>query len=94
MKQGAVFSDGLHVFAIFEFLKKRLLSPVFAHTKGGRRRMEMKGYSFALTMGLGAAVGAVAVLMMPKQNPARRLADKAAAKVEHAVCQAASKIAQ
>ena len=59
MKQGAVFSDGLHVFAIFEFLKKRLLSPVFAHTKGGRRRMEMKGYSFALTMGLGAAVGAV-----------------------------------
>lgn len=30
----------------------------------------MKGYSFAITMGLGAAVGAVAVLMMPRQNPA------------------------
>ena len=53
----------------------------------------MKGYSFAITMGLGAAVGAVAVLMMPRQNPAR-LADKAAANVEDAVCQAASKIAQ
>lgn len=39
----------------------------------------MKAYSFALTMGLGAAVGAVAVLMMPRQNPARRLADQAAA---------------
>ena len=52
----------------------------------------MKGYSFAITMGLGAAVGAVAVLMMPRQNPARRLADKAAANVEDAVCQAASKI--
>ncbi len=37
----------------------------------------MKAYSFALTMGLGAAVGAVAVLMMPRQNPARRLADQA-----------------
>ena len=54
----------------------------------------MKGYSFAITMGLGAAVGAVAVLMMPRQNRARRLADKAAANVEDAVCQAASKIAQ
>ena len=54
----------------------------------------MKGYSFAITMGLGAAVGAVAVLMMPRQNPARRLAAKAAANVEDAVCQAASKIAQ
>ena len=51
----------------------------------------MKGYSFVITMGLGAAVGAVAVLMMPRQNPARRLADKAAANVEDAVCQAASK---
>ena len=54
----------------------------------------MKAYSFALTMGLGAAVGAVAVLLTPRQNPARRLADQAAASVEDAVCQAASKIAQ
>ena len=62
----------------------------------------MKGYSFAITMGLGAAVGAVAVLMMPRQNPGTAApagawcstADKAAANVEDAVCQAASKIAQ
>ena len=33
-------------------------------------------------MGLGAAAGAVAVLMMPKNNPTRRLAAKAANKVE------------
>ena len=77
-----------------EIFQNSLFSPTSAHTKGGRRRMEMKGYSFAITMGLGAAVGAVAVLMMPRQNPARRLADKAAANVEDAVCQAASKIAQ
>ena len=42
--------------------------------------MQMKG--LALSMGLGAAAGAVAVLMMPKNNPTRRLAAKAANKVE------------
>ena len=35
-------------------------------------------------MGLGAAAGAVAVLMMPKNNPTRKLAAKAANKVEDA----------
>lgn len=44
--------------------------------------MQVKGW--AITMGLGAAAGAVAVLMMPRQNPARRLASKAASKVEDA----------
>lgn len=44
--------------------------------------MEMKGW--ALTLGLGAAAGAVAVLMMPLSNPTRRLAAKAANKVEDA----------
>jgi hypothetical protein len=35
-------------------------------------------------MGIGAAAGAVAIMMMPKNNPARRLAAKAADKVEDA----------
>lgn len=42
--------------------------------------MEIKGW--ALTAGISAAMGAVAVLMMPKSNPTRRLAAKAANKVE------------
>ena len=40
--------------------------------------------SLALTLGVGAAVGAVAVLMMPRSNPTRKLAAKAAEKVEDA----------
>lgn len=42
--------------------------------------MHFKGW--AITAGLGAAAGAVAVLMMPKNNPTRRLAAKAADKME------------
>ena len=42
--------------------------------------MTMKGW--AITASLGAAAGAVAVMMMPRQNPARKLAAKAANKVE------------
>ena len=42
--------------------------------------MNMKG--LAITAGLGAAAGAVAVMMMPRHNPARKLAAKAANKVE------------
>ena len=42
--------------------------------------MTVKGW--AITAGLGAAAGAVAVLMMPRTNPARRLAAKAANKAE------------
>ena len=42
--------------------------------------MQLKG--LALTMGLGAAAGAVAIMMMPKNNPTRKLASKAAMKVE------------
>lgn len=45
--------------------------------------MSMRGW--AITAGLGAAVGAVAVMMMPRQNPARKLAAKAANKVEDVV---------
>ena len=42
--------------------------------------MKLRGW--ASTAGLGAAAGAVAVMMMPRQNPARKLAAKAANKVE------------
>ena len=42
--------------------------------------MTMKGW--AITAGLGAAAGAVAVMMMPRQNPVRKAAAKAANKVE------------
>lgn len=52
----------------------------------------MKVTGWAVTMGLGAAAGAVAVLMMPKNNPTRRLAAKAANKVEDAVCQMTDKM--
>lgn len=38
--------------------------------------------SVAMTAGIGAAAGAVAVLMMPHNNPTRKLAAKAADKVE------------
>ena len=41
--------------------------------------MNAKGW--ASTAGLGAAAGAVAVLMLPKSNPTRRLAAKAANKM-------------
>ena len=44
----------------------------------------MKVTGWAITMGLGAAVGAVAVMMMPRNNPTRKLAAKAATKVEDA----------
>ena len=42
--------------------------------------MHVKGW--AITAGIGAAAGAVAVLMMPRNNPTRRLAAKAANKME------------
>ena len=42
--------------------------------------MGVKGW--ALTAGIGAAAGAVAVLMMPRTNPTRRLAAKAANRME------------
>ena len=52
----------------------------------------MKMTGWAVTMGVGAAAGAVAVLMMPRSNPTRRLAAKAANKVEDAVTQMADKL--
>ena len=52
--------------------------------------MTIKGW--AVTMGLGAAAGAVAIMMMPRQNPARKLAAKAAYTVEDAVDKVSGKI--
>lgn len=54
--------------------------------------MKMKG--LAITMGLGAAAGAVAIMMMPRNNPTRRLAAKAANKVEEAAWKVSDKINQ
>lgn len=42
--------------------------------------MGAKGW--AISAGIGAAAGMVAVLMMPRNNPTRRLAAKAADKME------------
>lgn len=50
------------------------------HTNAGGENMDLKGT--AITAGLGAAAGMVAVMMMPKNNPTRKLASKAANKVE------------
>lgn len=54
--------------------------------------MHLKGW--AITMGVGAAAGAVAILMMPKNNPTRRLAAKAANKVEDMAWKVSDKITQ
>lgn len=48
--------------------------------------------SWAITMGVGAAAGAVAILMMPRNNPTRRLATKAADKVENAAWKISDKL--
>lgn len=52
--------------------------------------MGIKGW--AVTMGIGAAAGAVGVLMMSKTNPTRRLAAQAANKVEDAAWKVSDKL--
>ena len=52
--------------------------------------MEMKGLAIAL--GLGAAAGAVAILAMPRNNPTRRLAAKAADKMEDVAWRVSAKL--
>lgn len=52
--------------------------------------MRAKGYVIAA--GLGAAAGAVAILAMPRSNPTRRLAAKAANRMEDAVWKVSNKI--
>ena len=52
--------------------------------------IDMKG--IALAMGIGAAAGAVTVMMLPRQCAARRMVDKAAEKVEDAAYKVTDKI--
>ena len=52
--------------------------------------MNMKG--LAITMGIGAAAGAVGILMMSRNNPTRRLAAQAANKVENAAVKVTDKL--
>lgn len=52
--------------------------------------MGMKGW--AIAMGLGVAAGAVAILTLPKSNAARRLAAKAANKVEDVAWKVSDKL--
>ena len=47
---------------------------------------------WTVALGVGAAAGAVAIMMMPYNNPTRKLASKTARKVEQAVSDAAEKI--
>ena len=54
--------------------------------------MTVKGW--AVTMGIGAAAGAVGILMMSRTNPTRRLAAKAADKVEDAAWKVSDKLSQ
>ena len=66
---------------------------VFGHNIVERREiMHLKGW--AITMGVGAAAGAVAIMMMPRNNPTRRLAAKAANKVEEAAWKVSDKLTQ
>lgn len=52
--------------------------------------MKMKG--LAITLGVGAVAGAVAILAMPRNNPTRRLAAKAADKVEDMAWRVSNKL--
>jgi hypothetical protein len=56
--------------------------------------MDMKLTGLAITAGLSAAAGAVAILMMPRQNATRRLAARAANKAESAVLDLSDKLNQ
>ena len=50
----------------------------------------MKG--LLLSAGIGAAAGAVAILMMPRTNPTRKLAMKAANKAQDVACKVEDKL--
>lgn len=52
----------------------------------------MKAKGWAITLGLGAAAGAVAVMMLPKQSTTRRLVNKAACAVENAANNVSDKL--
>ena len=54
--------------------------------------MGVKGW--AITLGVGAAAGAVGILMMSRSNPTRKLAAQAADKIEDAAWKVSDKLTQ
>ena len=50
--------------------------------------------ALAITMGVGAAVGAVAIMMAPRSSPVRKIATKAANKVEDVAWKVSDKLNQ
>ena len=73
------------VSQIFPYEKTEIFPSVNFFVAGillakGVKNMGVKGW--AITAGLSAAAGAIAVLMMPHNNPTRKLAAKAANKME------------
>ena len=52
----------------------------------------MGAKGLAVTLGLGAAAGAVGILMMSRTNPTRKLAAQAADKIEDAAWSVSDKI--
>ncbi len=52
----------------------------------------MKAKGWAITLGIGAAAGAVAVMMLPKQSTTRRLVNRAAVAVENAASNVSDKL--
>lgn len=50
--------------------------------------------ALAITMGVGAAVGAVAIMMVPRSSPVRKFAAKAADKVEDVAWKVSDKLNQ
>ena len=54
----------------------------------------MKLTGIAITAGLGAVAGAVAIMAMPRNNPTRKLAAKAANKMEDLVWKMEDKMNQ
>ena len=52
----------------------------------------MNAKGLAITAGIGAAAGAVAILMMPRNNPARKFCAKAANKAQDVAWKVEDKI--
>ena len=52
----------------------------------------MQAKTWAITMSVGASVGAVAIMMMPRTNPTRKLAVKAANKIEDVAWRVSDKL--
>ena len=58
-------------------------------TNGG---MDMGVKSWAISMGLGAAAGALGIMMLSKTNPARKLVAETANKIEDAAWKVSDKL--